>query len=127
MVNDFIGQGALWRIFVVRSKNMAVRLGARWTGRGGVDGKPDSTELNSTKEQLHELRHWRGRDFEKWWRAPFGHAFNCLAQSETRYLARSPDVDAIRNRLAAAEREGDRPSDAGSVREQKRHIRELKA
>ena len=35
----------------------------------------------------------------------FGHAFDCLTQSEARYLARAPDVDTIRNRIAAAQQE----------------------
>ena len=41
-----------------------------------------------------------------WWHEHFGHTFDCLTQSEARYLTRSPDVDTIRNRLAAAEARG---------------------
>ena len=85
------------------------------------------SKLNPSREQLDELRQKHGRDFEKWWRENFGHAFNCLTQSEARYLARSPDADTIRDRLAAAEREGDRRGNARSVKEQKQHIRRLKS
>ena len=67
-----------------------------------------------------------GPDFEKWWKAHFGHAFDCLTYSEARYLTRSPDVDTIRNRLAAAMREGGSRSHARSPREQRRHIKDLK-
>ena len=96
-------------------------------GAVGLTGKPHSAKLNPTKELLHELRDKHGRDFEKWWRAKFGHAFNGLAQSEARYLARAPDVDTIRDRLAAAERQGDRAGNAESTQEQKRRIRELRS
>ena len=93
----------------------------------GLTGKPYSAKLNPSKEQLYELGQKYGKDFEKWWREHFGHAFNCLTQSEARYLARSPDVDTIRDRLAAAECKGDRAGDAESLREQRRRIRKLKS
>ncbi len=123
MVDDFIGQGGT----MANLRGWIEKQGGSVIGAVGLTGKPYSAKLNPTKEQLHELRHKHGRDFEKWWRAQFGHAFNCLTQSEARYLTRSPDVDTIRSRLAATEREGDRPGDAGSVREQRRHIRDLKS
>ncbi len=123
MVDDFIGQGGT----MANLRGWIEKHGGHVIGAVGLTGKPYSAKLAPTKEQLHELRQKHGRDFEKWWRTKFGHAFNCLTQSEARYLARSPDVDTIRNRLAAAERQGDRPSDARSVGEQKRRIRELKA
>jgi len=37
----------------------------------------------------------------------FGHAFDCLTQSEARYLACSPDVDTIRDRVAKKKQAGD--------------------
>ena len=123
LVDDFIGQGGT----MANLRGWIEKQGGSVIGAVGLTGKPYSAKLAPTKEQLHELRQRHGRDFEKWWRTQFGHAFNCLTQSEARYLTRSPDVDTIRNRLAAAEREGDRPSDAGSVGEQKRRIRKLKA
>ena len=42
-------------------------------------------------------------------------------------LARSPDADTIRNRLAEAQQGGNGPAGARSPREQKRHIADLKA
>ena len=123
MVDDFVGQGGT----MANLRGWIEKNGGRVIGAVGLTGKPYSAKLAPTKEQLHELRKKHGPDFEKWWRTKFGHAFNCLTQSEARYLARSPDVDTIRNRLAAAERQGDRPSDARSVGEQKRRIKELRA
>ena len=123
MVDDFIGQGGT----LANMRGWIEKQGGTVIGAVGLTGKPYSAKLSLTKEQLHELRNKHGRDFEKWWRTHFGHAFNCLTQSEARYLARSPDVDTIRDRLAAAQREGDCPSDAGSVREQRQRIRTLKS
>ncbi len=123
MVDDFIGQGGT----MANLRGWIEKSGGHVIGAVGLTGKPYSAKLAPAKEQLHELRQKHGREFEKWWRTEFGHAFNCLTQSEARYLARSPDVDTIRSRLAAAERQGDRPSDAGSAGEQKQRIRELKS
>jgi hypothetical protein len=53
--------------------------------------------------QLEELRQKHGEEFEKWWQERFDYTFDCLTQSEARYLTRSPDAETIRNRLAAAE------------------------
>ena len=103
------------------------KQGGTVIGTVALTGKPHSAKLNPTKEQLRELRDKHGREFEKWWRTKFGHAFNCLTQSEARYLARSPDVDTIRDRLAAAERQGDRAGSPGSHREQDRRPKELKS
>ena len=123
MVDDFIGQGGT----MANLRGWIEKQGGTVIGAVGLTGKPYSAKLNPTKEQLHELRGKHGRDFEKWWRTKFGHAFNCLTQSEARYLARSPDVDTIRNRLAAAERQGDRAGNAGSVQEQNRRIKALRS
>jgi hypothetical protein len=68
-----------------------------------------SARLNPTQEQLNALRRKHGSTLEGWWRERFGHAFDCLTQSEARYLTRSPDVDTIRSRIAAAKQEGDGP------------------
>ena len=122
MVDDFIGQGgtlANLRGWVEQSDGVVV-------GAIALTGKSYSAKLNPTEEQLHELRQKHGPDFEKWWREQFGHAFDCLTQSEARYLARSPDADTIRDRIAAAIREGGGRSHARSPREQRRHIEDLK-
>ena len=78
------------------------KQGGMVVGAVGLTGKPYSAKLSPAEEQLDELKRKHGPEFEKWWRENFGHAFDCLTQSEARYLARSPDVDTIRDRLAAA-------------------------
>ena len=123
MVDDFIGQGGT----LANLRGWIEKKGGTVVGAVGLTGKPYSAKLKVTKERLHELGQRHGRNFEKWWREHFGHAFDCLTQSEARYLARSPDVDTIRDRLAAAMREGGGRSHARSPREQRSHVKELKA
>ena len=119
MVDDFIGQGGT----LANLRGWIEKQGGTVVGAVGLTGKPYSAKLNPTEEQLHELRERHGREFEKWWRGRFGHAFDCLAQSEARYLARSPNADVIRDRLAAAEREGGGGRRRRSPREQGRRVR----
>ena len=122
MVDDFVGQGgtlANLRGWIEKKKGKVI-------GAVAFTGKAYSAKLNPTEDQIHELRHKHGPDFEKWWRERFGYAFDCLTQSEARYLARSPDVDTIRDRLAAAIRQGGGRGHARSPREQRRQIEDLK-
>ena len=123
MVDDLVGQGGT----LANLRGWLETRGGRVIAAVGLTGKPYSAKLNPTGEQLHELRETHGRDFEKWWRERFGHSFDYLTQSEARYLARSPDVDTIRSRLAAAVREGGIGCCGGSPREQRRHVKVLKA
>ena len=122
MVDDFIGQGGT----LANLRGWIEKQGGTVVGAVGLAGKPYSAKLNPSEEQLHELREKHGPDFEKWWREHFGHAFDCLTQSEARYLARSPDADTIRDRLAAAECEGSGRSRRRNPREQRRHVEGLK-
>ena len=123
MVDDFVGQGGT----LANLRGWIEKQGGKVVGAVVLTGKPYSAKLNPSQEQLHELRQRHGKDFEKWWREHFGHPFNCLTQSEARYLARSPDVDTIRNRLAAEKQAGGRSGLARSPREQRQYIKELKA
>ena len=123
VVDDFIGQGGT----LANLRGWVENKGGTVVGAVGLTGKPYSAKLKVTKEQLHELRQKHGRNFEKWWREHLGHSFDCLTQSEARYLARSPDVDTIRDRLAAAMRKGGGRSHTRSPREQRSHIGDLKA
>ncbi|MEA3275612.1 MAG: type I-U CRISPR-associated protein Csb2 [Pseudomonadota bacterium] len=123
MVDDFVGQGGT----LANLRGRILKEGARVAGVVCLTGKPYSAKLSLDKEQLDELRKGHGKDLEKWWREHFGHTFDCLTQSEARYLARSPDVDEIRNRIAAAKRAGSGASCARSPREQKRFIAQLKS
>ena len=122
MVDDFIGQGGT----LANLRGWIKKQGGTVVGAIGLTGKPYSAKLNPSAEQLHKLRQKHEPDFEKWWREHFGHAFDCLTQSEARHLARSPDVDPIRDRLAEAVREGGFRSGWRSPREQRRHVKDLK-
>ena len=103
MVDDFIGQGGT----LANLRGWIKNNGGTVVHAVGLTGKPYSARLKPSQEQLDELREKHGPDFEHWWGEHFGHTFDCLTQSEARYLARSPDADTIRDRLAAAMREGD--------------------
>ena len=123
MVDDFIGQGGT----LANLRGWIEKQGGKVLGAITLTGKSYSAKLNPSQEQLHELRQKHGSNFEKWWKAHFGHTFDCLTYSEARYLARSPDVDTIRNRLAAAMRGRGSRSHARSPREQRQYIKKMKA
>ena len=123
MVDDFIGQGGT----LANLRGWVEKHGGAVVGAVGLTGKSYSAKLNPTEEQLHELRERHGSGFEGWWREFFGHPFDYLTQSEARYLTRSPDVDTIRDRLAAALRKGGVRGHARSPGEQGQHIKRLKA
>ena len=108
MIDDFIGQGGT----LANLRGWVEQQGCAVIGAVVLAGKMYSATLSPYPEQLDELRRKHGRNFEEWWREQFGHAFDCLTQSEARYLARAPDVDTIRNRIAAAQQEGNGPSRA---------------
>ena len=122
MVDDFIGQGGT----LANLRGWVEKRGGRVIGALALAGKPYSAKLNPTEEQIHELEKRHGRSFEKWWREHFGHAFDCLTQSEARYLARSPDTDTIRDRLAAAVCAGGDGCRLRSLRERRNGLSDLK-
>ena len=121
MVDDFVGQGGT----LANLRGWVEKQGGKVIGAVALTGKPYSAILTSSQEQLDELRRRHGSKLEKWWREHFGHAFDCLTQSEARYLSRSPDVDTIRNRIAAAKQKGNGTSGGRSPREQKEYIKQL--
>ena len=121
MVDDFIGQGGT----LANLRGWVEKRGGRVIGAVALAGKPYSSKLNPTEEQIHELKQKHGPSFEKWWREHFGHAFDCLTQSEARYLARSSDADTIRDRLAATLRAGGDGRRLRSLREGRDRPRQL--
>jgi len=123
MVDDFIGQGGT----LANLRGQILKKGGRVAGAISLTGKPYSARLALDKEQLDELRQIHGSTLEKWWREHFGHPFDCLTQSEARYLARSPDADEIRNRIAEAKRAGSGAGGARSPGEQERYLAQLKS
>lgn len=68
-----------------------------------LTSKPYPAIRTPSVEELTELRDKHGKEFERCWQDKFSHSFDCLTQSEARYLARTEDVNTIRNRLATEE------------------------
>jgi hypothetical protein len=99
LVDDFVGQGGT----LANLRGFIEARGGSVSAAVTLTGKPYSAKLALQKTQLDELRQKHGDEFEKWWQKRFGYTFDCLTQSEARYLARSPDAGTIRNRIAAAE------------------------
>ena len=123
MVDDFIGQGGT----LANLRGWIEKQGGRVVGAVALTGKPYSANYVPHRSNYMNSDKNTARTLKKWWKGHFGHTFDCLTQSEARYLARSPDVDTIRNRLAAAKQAGDGPGSLRSPREQRKYIKELKA
>ena len=99
LVDDFIGQGGT----LANLKGFIESHGGVVIGATVLTGKPYSAKLTLENEQLVALRGKHGENIESWWQGRFGHSFDCLTQSEARYLERTEDADIIRSRIAAAE------------------------
>jgi len=106
MVDDFVGQGGT----LANLRGLIESRGGRVIAATALTGKPHSAILAPTPAQLSLLRNKHGQDLEDWWIARFDHAFDCLTQSEARYLEHTPDADTIRNRIAQAEQAGNCPA-----------------
>ncbi len=103
LVDDFIGQGGT----LANLRGYVETSGGRVIGATTLTGKQYSAILGLHPDQLAKLRAKHGQDLENWWLDRFGHAFDCLTQSEARYLERTTDADTVRNRIVAAEQKGD--------------------
>lgn len=108
VVDDFIGQGGT----LANLRGHLETHGARVIAAMVLTGKPYSAKLRLDSIQLHELRMKHGDQLESWWRERFGYGFDCLTQSEARYLTRSSDAHLIRTRIVAAEQTRNRSSSA---------------
>ncbi len=102
LVDDFVGMGGT----LANLRGYIEANGGRVLAAVTLTGKPYSARLALDATQLQELRDKHGKQLESWWKEVFGHSFDCLTQSEARYLARSPDADTIRDRIAKAEQAG---------------------
>lgn len=109
LVDDFIGQGGT----LANLRGFVVAGGGNVIGAVVLTGKPHSSRVALSDEQLESLRRKHGPDLEAWWKARFGHPFDCLTESEARYLYRTATADAVRDRLAAEEQAGDRRANPG--------------
>ena len=98
LVDDFVGQGGTLANLrgYIRSKGGLVRGAVTLTGR------PYSAKLALQPGTLDGLRAKHGREIETWWRDRIGYGFECLTESEARYLVRAEDADTIRAKLSAA-------------------------
>lgn len=98
IVDDFVGQGGT----LANLKGYVEANGGTVSRAVVLSGKTYSARLRLTQATLEALRQKHGRELEEWWTTTFGYGFERLTESEARYLARSPNADTIRTRLAAA-------------------------
>ena len=111
LIDDFIGQGGTLANLI----GYVDSAGGHALGATVLTGKPYSAKLAPDDELIRALRDKHGRDFENWWRERFGFGFDCLTRSEARYLEKSADAQAIRNRLIeAGPQGGSGPAENGS-------------
>ena len=102
LVDDFIGQGGTLANLI----GYVESAGGHAVGATVLTGKPYSAKLAPDDELIRALRDKHGQDLENWWRDKFGFGFECLTRSEARYLEKSADAQAIRDRLIEAGPEG---------------------
>ena len=98
IVDDFIGQGGT----VANLLGFVEAHGGRVIGVLTLTGRAYSAKLCPEPSLIQAVRDNHGNDLETWWRQEFGYGYDCLTQSEARYLERSPDADTIRKRMVAA-------------------------
>ena len=97
LVDDFIGQGGT----LANLRGYIETHGGMVIGASVLTGKPFSAKMALDPVMLQQLRSNHAK-LEDWWQQRFGFGFDCLTQSEARYLAKSANVDTIRNRILAA-------------------------
>jgi hypoxanthine-guanine phosphoribosyltransferase len=102
LVDDFIGQGGT----LANLKGFLESRSATVIGATVLTGKAYSAKLKLTAGTLQSLREKHGKELENWWIATFGYSFECLTESEARYLTRADDANTIRTRIIAASRKG---------------------
>ena len=103
LADDFVGQGGT----LANLKGFIESHGGLVVVSTTLTGKPYSAKLQPTDETLRALRIKHGDELEKWWKENFGYDFDCLTESEARYLERADNAELIRDRLLAARQKGD--------------------
>ncbi len=98
LVDDFVGQGGT----LANLKGFIETKGGRAVLSTTLTGKPYSAKLTPSDATLRALRAKHGDELETWWKDSFGYGFDCLTESEARYLERADDAQLIRGRLLAA-------------------------
>ncbi len=97
-VDDFVGQGGT----LANLRGYLLHGGGRVLAATTLTGRADSATLALQPVTLAALREKHGESIENWWQDIFGYRFDCLTESEARYLLRVENADAIRTRLLAA-------------------------
>lgn len=98
MVDDFVGQGGT----LANLRGYLLHGGGHVLGATTLTGRADSAKLALHRETLAALREKHDEQIENWWQGVFGYRFDCLTESEARYLIRVENADAIRARLIEA-------------------------
>ena len=98
MVDDFVGQGGT----LANMRGFLIKSGGLVAGATVLTGKSYSANLMPVEGLLKQLREEHGNELENWWNDRFGFGYDCLTNSEGRYLLRTPTVNRIRDRIAAA-------------------------
>jgi adenine/guanine phosphoribosyltransferase-like PRPP-binding protein len=98
LTDDFVGQGGT----LANLRSHIMSKGGNVLGAIVLTGKPHSAKIALDRVTLQELRIKHGQQLENWWDQRFGFRFDCLTESEARYLLNTPDVDRIRNQIIAA-------------------------
>jgi hypothetical protein len=99
LVDDFVGQGGT----LANLRSHIIQGAGKVMGATVLTGKPYSGNLALTESTLDALRSKHGRELEQWWQNRFGFNFDCLTESEARYLLKTPTIDRIRDRITQAE------------------------
>lgn len=98
LIDDFVGQGGT----LANLRGYLMSKGGVVRGAVTLTGRDYSAKLALRLETLAQLRMKHGHEIENWWRENFGYGFDCLTESEARYLLRAEDADTIRAKLSAA-------------------------
>lgn len=104
IVDDFIGMGGT----IANLKGYIELKGGIVIGATVLTGKSYSAKIAPDRDLIQELRDKHGKELEDWWKEKFDHSFDCLTQSEARYLLKTENADRVRNKIAEAEQEGNR-------------------
>ncbi len=111
IVDDFVGMGGT----IANLKGHIESKGGIVLGATALTGKPYSAKMAPDRNLLQELRDKHGKELEDWWKERFAHSFDCLTQSEARYILKTENADRVRSKIAEAEQEGDRRSSEEKV------------
>ena len=98
LTDDFVGQGGT----LANLRAHIMSRGGNVVGATVLTGKPHSAKMTLDVATYKQLRLKHGEGLEDWWNQRFGFGFDCLTESEARYLLNTPDVDRIRNKIIAA-------------------------